>query len=117
MSGFDRSKRLLTPHQFQRVFRRSKRFGDNLLLLRIRYDCEQPPRLGLAISKKHARLAVQRNRIKRQIREQFRLGLDAIAFGDYVFTNKPEAARASSEALRASAARLLRLASQRKRRE
>ena len=117
MSGFDRSKRLLTPHQFQRVFRLSNRCGYDLLLLRVRYDRDQSPRLGLAIAKKHARLAVQRNRIKRQIRERFRLGFDSIPDGDYVFTNRPEAARASTEALGASVSRLLKLASQRKSRE
>ena len=32
-----------------------------------------PPRLGILISRKHAAAAVQRNRIKRCIREAFRL--------------------------------------------
>jgi ribonuclease P protein component len=39
----------------------------------IRKNQLEYPRLGLIVSKKCARRAVQRNRIKRQIRESFRL--------------------------------------------
>lgn len=44
-------------------------------------DVSSNPRLGLAISKKNVRLAVDRNRIKRLIRESFRTrnaGLDGL---------------------------------------
>lgn len=45
------------------------------------------PRLGLAISRKAAKLAVERNRIKRVVRESFRLhqgelgGVDIVVIG------------------------------------
>lgn len=117
MSGFDRSKRLLTPHQFQRVFKRSRRLGDDLFLLRVRYDGEQKPRLGLAISKKHAKLAVQRNRIKRQLREAFRHCYERLAPGDYVVVNRPNARTAPAAQLRQSAVALLLAAAERKKRQ
>ena len=44
----------------------------------------QQPRLGLAIAKKHIRRAVDRNRIKRQIRESFRQYKDTLPPVDIV---------------------------------
>ena len=55
-------------------------------------------RLGLAISRKAAASAVQRNRIKRTIREAFRQ--QSLPPVDLVFTARPRADRASAEELR-----------------
>lgn len=41
-------------------------------------------RLGLAVSKKQARRAVQRNRLKRLIRESFRIHQHSLPAWDYV---------------------------------
>jgi len=43
------------------------------------------PRLGLVIGKKNVKLAVQRNRIKRQIREFFRIHQSTFTGLDLVF--------------------------------
>lgn len=71
--GFGREKRLLTPRQFKAVFDSpsGKEPGRNVLLLARENDL-QHPRLGLVIGKKSVKLSVERNRIKRQIRETFR---------------------------------------------
>ncbi|MFS4424017.1 ribonuclease P protein component [Stutzerimonas stutzeri] len=71
--GFGREKRLLTPRQFKAVFDSpsAKVPGRNVLLLARENDL-QHPRLGLVIGKKSVKLSVERNRIKRQIRETFR---------------------------------------------
>ncbi len=71
--GFGREKRLLTPRQFKAVFDSpsGKVPGRNVLLLACENDL-QHPRLGLVIGKKSVKLSVERNRIKRQIRETFR---------------------------------------------
>ena len=71
--GFGREKRLLTPRQFKAVFASpsGKVPGRNVLLLARENDL-QHPRLGLVIGKKSVKLSVERNRIKRQIRETFR---------------------------------------------
>lgn len=71
--GFGREKRLLTPRQFKAVFDSpsGKAPGRNVLLLARENDL-QHPRLGLVIGKKSVKLSVERNRIKRQIRETFR---------------------------------------------
>jgi len=65
---------LLTPRQFKTVFDSpsGKLPGRNVLLL-VRENELPHPRIGLVIGKKSVKLAVERNRIKRQLRETFRL--------------------------------------------
>lgn len=75
---FNRESRLLTPGQFQYVFTKPIRFGSRHFTILITptnlsEDSDKNNRLGLAIAKKRVKLAVQRNRIKRIIRESFRL--------------------------------------------
>jgi len=62
-------------------------------------------RLGLAISKKSCRLAVQRNRLKRVVRESFRLHKEALSGLDVVVMSRPTASRASNRTLFDSLAR------------
>jgi len=64
--------RLLDARDFARVFQRpSKSSGPAVTVLARSNGC-QAPRLGLAIARKEVRRAVQRNRLKRLIRESFR---------------------------------------------
>ncbi len=83
--AFGKSKRLLTPQAFQAVFDDPPyRASHQSILILARPRADREPRLGLVIAKKNIRLATQRNRIKRLIRESFRLqqhqlqGLDVI---------------------------------------
>jgi len=70
---FGRAKRLLNAEDFGRVFEDpdARASHQNLLLLAKRSD-GTAHRLGLVIAKKHVRLAVNRNRVKRLAREFFR---------------------------------------------
>lgn len=70
---FNRESRLLTPGHFQAVFSKPLRFGSSHITILVTPNSDNNNRLGLAIAKKRVKLAVQRNRIKRQIRESFRL--------------------------------------------
>lgn len=56
---------------------------------------EGPPRLGILISRKHAPLATDRNRIKRCIREAFRQAQAALGSID-VLVRPPYGLRASA---------------------
>ena len=86
---FPKRARLLKPAEFSRVFKKAIRSSDRLLtILAAPNDCDYP-RLGLAISKKHAKRAVDRNRIKRLIRESFRLNIDKLPAADFVVMAKP----------------------------
>jgi len=71
---FGKFKRLLSAGDYSRVFDKpdAKASHRNMLLLGRSNDRSQH-RLGLVIAKKHVRLAVERNRIKRLARESFRV--------------------------------------------
>lgn len=72
--GFSKALRLLTPADFKQVFDDADlRVSSKELLILARATPLERPRLGLVIAKKHIRLATQRNRIKRVVRESFRL--------------------------------------------
>lgn len=71
--AFGKSLRLLHSSDFQSVFDDAPfRASHQYFLVLARSNQLGRPRLGLVIAKKHIRLAVQRNRIKRLIRESFR---------------------------------------------
>ncbi|RUO59077.1 ribonuclease P protein component [Pseudidiomarina insulisalsae] len=72
--SYGRELRLLTPAQFQQVFNNPpvKAVTAELTMLASPNHSDHP-RLGITISKKRAKRAVDRNRIKRKIRENFRL--------------------------------------------
>ena len=71
MGRFPRSYISLEKSGFRGVFKKNYQSGDRLLLVLVRENHGFPSRLGLAISRKHTPRAVDRNRIKRLIRESF----------------------------------------------
>ncbi len=83
--GFGREKRLLTPRHFKAVFDSptGKAPGKHVLIL-ARDNGLDHPRLGLVIGKKSVKLAVQRNRLKRLIRDSFRLNQNELVGWDIV---------------------------------
>ncbi|WP_021029234.1 ribonuclease P protein component [Litchfieldella anticariensis] len=72
--GFPRQLRLLTAGDYRRVFDQAafKVHGKGLLALACNNDLGHP-RVGLVFSKKNVRRAVDRNHLKRLVRESFRL--------------------------------------------
>lgn len=70
---FPRRVRLTEAEDYQRVFKGCcYRLNNRWMTVLATPNRQQHPRLGLAISRKVARNAVARNRIKRVIRESFR---------------------------------------------
>lgn len=71
--SFSPQKRLLTAAEYSQVFNQGCcKAGDNAFLLLARQNQLEIGRLGLAVSKKQLRRAVDRNRVKRMARETFR---------------------------------------------
>ncbi|MBI4060469.1 MAG: ribonuclease P protein component [Elusimicrobia bacterium] len=87
LSGFGDDARLRERREFRRVFQSgTKTVGRALILWHRAGASSSPPRLGLSVSAK-AGNAVRRNRLKRLLRETFRLrrselrsGVDMIAY-------------------------------------
>lgn len=85
---FPRELRLLAPNQFKAVFAQPDRASTpQLTLLSIPTSLENP-RLGLTVAKKHLKRAHDRNRIKRIVRESFRLKQHQLPHHDFVFVAK-----------------------------
>lgn len=70
---FPKSSRLLTSSDYSDVFQSVEvRVSSKHFLILSRNLELNEPRLGIIVAKKHVKLAVQRNRIKRLLRESFR---------------------------------------------
>ncbi|MEJ2060780.1 MAG: ribonuclease P protein component [Gammaproteobacteria bacterium] len=93
---FPRPARLLTSAQFARVFSRPERSGDRAFTLLARVNECGHARLGLAISRKCAKRAVDRQRLKRLIRESFRHHQHGLPCIDIVVMCKPPAVELSN---------------------
>lgn len=83
--GFARTSRLLNAHDYKQVFDKARLKVSTQELLFLAHPNELPQaRLGLVIAKKHVKLSVGRNRIKRVLRDSFRhhqhelVGLDIV---------------------------------------
>lgn len=99
--GFPRARRLTRPAEFSRVFGRAQRSSDQYFTVLANDTNGHEPRLGLAISKRAAKKAVERNRLKRLVRDVFRRQQDLPAL-DVVVMAGAAAKSASNSQLRAS---------------
>lgn len=98
---FNREARLLEAAAFAQVFKKNRRLSNHCwTVLAHRLTTPSPARLGLAIAKKRAKRAVDRNRMKRIARESFRLQRDALSGFDVVVMNRDGATSASAAELR-----------------
>ncbi|WP_299493988.1 ribonuclease P protein component [uncultured Shewanella sp.] len=70
---FTRELRLLTPAQFKSVFSNPVKASSAEITLLAKPNTMAHPRIGLTVAKRYVKRANQRNRIKRVIRDNFRL--------------------------------------------
>jgi ribonuclease P protein component len=75
---------IVKTDDFSSVFSLRKRIASRYLVMRYRVNALQAPRLGLIVAKKTAKLAVQRNYMKRVLRELFRLNQHLLPAVDLV---------------------------------
>lgn len=105
---FGKQHRLLTPREFKAVFDGALFKASHRSLLLLAIPCADiaapsgsPARLGLVVAKKHAKLAVQRNRLKRLLRDSFRHHKAELAGLDIVALVKPGLWQMENPAIRA----------------
>jgi ribonuclease P protein component len=102
LAVFSRAMRMNSPGDFSRVFRSGKRTGGGGLTVLTIENSVGHPRLGLAVAKKHLKLACHRNRLKRIIREAFRQNQSAFANLDIVVLSRADIKKRDSDEIRAA---------------
>ena len=105
MYGFDKTHRLLTKQDYNHVFKRAKKFGNAEFTVLFCQNKLEKARLGLVISKKNIRKAHDRNRIKRILRESFRLKNNLPAV-DIVILARPAVNKTLPHQIRANLGKL-----------
>jgi ribonuclease P protein component len=74
-------ERIKDPRDFRRAFERKRSASDAILVVHGVENGRDHPRLGISIGRKKVRSAVARNRIKRIVREAFRLSKAELPVG------------------------------------
>ena len=100
-TSFPRSARLLRPAEFKRVFDNTGLRGSSQHLLLLATPNEQDQaRIGFVLAKKQIKRAVDRNRIKRLIRESFRHHQNDIDALDFVILGRSGLAELDNQQIR-----------------
>lgn len=87
-AAFGKSQRLLKPAEFKQVFEKRQSAHNAHFGIYAMTNTLGHARVGLVVSKKVSKKAVVRNRIKRQVREAFRLKQQDLGAIDYVVVAK-----------------------------
>jgi ribonuclease P protein component len=95
-------RRLRRKSEFEAVYARGRRFGDSFFAVVTCANGVGGPRLGLAVAAKTAGNSVERNRIRRIVRESFRLHQHDIPSVDLVVSARARVRGTASRELRAS---------------
>jgi ribonuclease P protein component len=93
-ASFTPAHRLRHKPQFDLLYREGRRHSDNHFLILARPNTLIHARLGLSIAAKAVGNAVSRNRVKRVVRESFRLNLHRLPSIDIVVNARPPARNA-----------------------
>ena len=72
---FNETERLRKDSDFRRVYKHGKSFANRYLVMYIMRNNLEYNRVGISVSKKVGK-AIVRNKVKRRIRESFRLDVD-----------------------------------------
>jgi ribonuclease P protein component len=95
-------RRLRRKVDFDAVYARGRRTGNDYFVVVARANAADGPRLGLAVATKAVGNSVQRNRIRRLIRESFRLRQHELPAWDLVVSARSRVRGVASAELRAS---------------
>jgi len=98
--------RLRRKSDFDATHAQGRRMGDALFGVTVRLNEAGQPRLGMAVAVRAAGSSVERNRIRRIIRESFRLHQHEIPALDIVVSARARARHAPGRELHASLAAL-----------
>lgn len=95
-----RTARLLRPADFAALRAEAKRLSTRYFRIEYRARAQAPARLGMAVSRRVSKKAVVRNRIRRVIREEFRLHRANLPHVDMLLIARSAAVDGTNEQLR-----------------
>lgn len=99
--SYSRKYRLASKQEVQSVFAaKPKKFSHLYLLVLLKPNQLSYPRLGIIVSKQHIRRAVDRNRVRRIIRESFRHQRDKLKGLDLIVMIRAQCAKFDSKTIR-----------------
>lgn len=94
----NKANRITKTRDLQTVYRKGKTLHTPALVIKFLHS--EKFRAGFVVSKKTSKKAVERNRVKRALREEMRLNSTNLAPGEYMLVAKPIAASFKSKDLR-----------------
>jgi ribonuclease P protein component len=97
---FTRARRLVSKHDFKLVFDKSHKISRQHLQILYRINTLPHARLGVIVAKQILPLSVDRNRIRRIIRESFRQHQADLGSVDVVVRLKPAGREVDNKTLR-----------------
>lgn len=97
---FTRKDRLLTSCEYREIFQRAHKISSDSITVFFKKNTINRARLGFIISKKYIKNSVDRNRIRRIIRESFRFSKLILKKFDIVILVKQKISRQDKKALR-----------------
>jgi len=98
--SFSRASRLVSKLDFKFVFDKPRKISSKHLKILYRTNALPHPRLGIVIAKQVQRFSVDRNRIRRIIRESFRQQQAALINVDVVVMLRAAVGKADNQSLR-----------------
>ncbi len=101
---FPRAARILAKHEFDHVFRAGLSAGSKLF--RGLVTVSDSARLGITVPKRAVALAPARNRIKRIVREAFRLRRSQLPNYGFIVVARGDIAKADAKAIRSDVEKL-----------
>jgi len=99
MHTFEKKHRLLKKQDFNDVFKEPSRFSSHGFTFLYKENAHKHARIGIALSKKIINKSFERNKVKRLLRESFRLQSELPAI-DIVVLAKPRLSRYSYREIR-----------------
>jgi len=85
--------RLVKTTEIAAVQTRGRRFFDQDFVLKVSWKAQAQPKIAFVVSTKVSKKAVERNRIKRMLREAVRTTITDWKSGNYVVIVKPSATK------------------------
>lgn len=105
---FPAQRRLRLKSDFEKVHGQGRRVADSFFSMTVRPNDEGAPRLGLAVATRTAGNSVARNRVRRIVKESFRLHQHELPGVDIVVAARARVKDAAAADLRGSLAALWR---------